>query len=51
MPSEKVFSSSFSTSSKTFNEFDVVNIILFQDKVFGWNINGATLAMYTLFFS
>lgn len=45
---EKVFSSSLSTSSRTFLEFVGGNNILFEIKVFGEKINGTTLAMLSI---
>ena len=38
----------FSTSSRTFNEFDANNNILFQIKVFGGKNNGTKLSMYLI---
>ena len=39
---EKMFFSSFSTSPRTFSEFDVDNTSLFEIKVFSGKIDGTT---------
>ena len=41
-----LFISSFSTYSAKFSEFDAVNVILFQIKVFGRNTKGTRLARH-----
>ena len=46
--SEKVFCSSFPTSSKILSETDAGNTIFLKIKVFGRKINENALAMYSI---